>query len=321
MVAVDPKGTFAMRPIVLLFTALCLCASSVFAEYGKPTPPRACPPGCNTCPAPVVDDGGWHAPAPLPGPIFDTEASQGTGYLLPGRERMAKEFADAVDKERQAREQDTAKLLNAINGLQRQGQQDIKPEPPLPTPPEAKPTEDEGTGESKMKTKYGEWTYKEAQWFAAHGTPLQKILAKHAIDNMEDDSAAVRFKGFTQAKVLVLMAGLLFFALFCVGLWLLHRLNNKLIPKLQEIAAKTPGTLDDKLVELLAKVHGRVDTLESKIPIIGKLDEKIADAKAKAESALHIGTAAALATNPVTAPLAGAAAVKAAVDAVHAVTV
>jgi hypothetical protein len=167
-------------------------------------------------------------------------------------------------------------------------QQQAQPPVVVPAAPGATPKEEAKDG--GPRTAVGRLADRESQWLAEHGGPISSRIAANAAENLDSDSAAVRFKGFTQAKVAVLVFCAAVLLVLGLGVWVLHRVNNKLIPKLQEAAAKTSNTADDKLVELLAKLHGRVDTVEA------KATEQLSGLKGKVDAALNIGTAAALAT-------------------------
>jgi len=238
-------------------------------------------------------------------PTQDAAGAAG-GYALPYRNKeAAKEAAMAAQLEQ------TNELLRAIQAqiAAKANQPPTTVAPPPPVKEETK--EDEA---SKMKTAVGRLADKEASWLAEHGGPISSRLAANAEENMDSDSAAVRFKGFTQAKVALLVFCAAIIGVLLLGVAVIHKINNKLIPKLQEMAAKTPGTLDDKAVELLAKIHGRVDTVEEKLktqfPKLAELQSKADEAMAKAGAALHVGTAAALAApaGPAASLAAGAAA-------------
>jgi|GEM_PF-1460519 len=233
-------------------------------------------------------------------PTAGAQTAPGGNFLLPYRSgEAAKDAAMAAQLER------VNENLQAIQA-QIANQQRQAP-PPVVAPPAEKPADDA----SKMKTAIGRLTDKEASWLAEHGGPISSRLAANAEENMDSESAAVRFKGFTQAKVALLIFCAAIVGIGLVLLMLIHKINNKAIPKLQELAAKTSNTVDDKLVELLAKIHGRVDTVEEKVK--AQLPD-LSALKAKADSALHVATQAAIAVVP------GAAQAKAAVDAVQTLT-
>jgi hypothetical protein len=249
--------------------------AEVAQRQRRPTPPMPGDGGCGPggCPPNV-------APPILGAP--DTgmaeEASDIEGkvhkYLIPFRNEITR------------REAETRRELQAIRG--QLDSMARTPTPPMPAPSTPESPKDEGP-----KTIPGKIADREAEWLAQHGGPISKRIAANAEENLDSDSAAVRFKGFTQAKVamLVFFGGVLF--VLGLGVMVLHKINNKVIPILKEKAAQTPNTLDDKLVGVLEKLHGKVDAVEEKIK--GHMPN-MAETKAKAEAALRVATAAALAT-------------------------
>jgi hypothetical protein len=250
-----------------------LCASTVFAQ-GFQTKPMSGP-SCSD-----GNCGGWQ-PARIDNVDQTAIGEAAKKYFIPFRNEMAKQQAETKAEIGSLRGQ-MDQILDAMKNQQVQT-------PPEPAP-EA-PKEDEA---SRMKTMLGRLTDKEASWLAEHGGPLSSRLAANAEENMDSDSAAVRFKGFTQAKV----ALLIFCATIVVILALVVRVGHKLVDKFnllekaKEAAAKTSTTADDKAVELWEKLHNRVDGVEQKIK--DQLPD-LAALKAKADAALSVGTAAALA--------------------------
>lgn len=221
----------------------------------RPTPPAqsdGCPPG--GCPS----IGGQSVPLPIPGPVEVDQSAAVDGavrrHLLPFRNEITQQQAD-TNRRLDGLQQQVGGLVEAIN---RQAQAP-QAQPPV-SPANEAPKEDAGP-----KTVVGKIADKEAQWLAEHGGPISKRLAAKAEDNLDDDNAAVRFKGFTQAKVamLVFCGGILFILGF--GVFVLHKLNNKMIPVLKNLAARTPTTLDDRLVERLSSVHDRVGALGTRL--------------------------------------------------------
>ncbi len=208
----------------------------------QPTPPRD---GC--------------CPTPEPAPAYDASALGSEDPLLPWR------------KEQEARNRDMQQRLGNLNQkmdviIQRQEQQPAVPQPaPTPSsPPPGQPAEgDEAPG--GPQTAAGRLAQRGADWLAEHGGPLSSRLAAGASERLDSDSPGVRLVGWTQAKAawavflgtILLLVGL--------GIWLLHRLNNRLLPILQAKAAATPNKIDDAIVGGLAFLHNRVDSVEDRI--------------------------------------------------------
>jgi hypothetical protein len=227
----------------------------------------------------------------IPGPIAIEAAGVDVSierHLLPFRNDVAKEQAN-TRKQLDDLHKAISGLADAINKQQQPGA--VAPIQVVPPPPAPEQPKDGGP-----KTIIGKIADKEAQWLADHGGPISSRIAKNAEENLDSDSAAVRFKGFTQAKVAVLV--------FCVGILLvlglgvmaIHKINNKVLPSLQAFAAKTPNTIDDKIVGLISKVHDKVDAVEERI-------------KGKFAGAATVAAAPAIvAAAPILAPVAAAAA-------------
>lgn len=261
-----------------------------FFRTPNPTPPMQgdCPPGCNNCQNPQVQAPSipWQA-APQAEPKVDPTASVDVAVerrLLPFRNDVNRRL-DGIDRAQQ-------QILDALNRQQAPG--------PLPVPPAPVPVDE--APPDKAKTLPGKIADKEAEFIAAHGGPISSRIAEKADENLGSDSAAIRFKGFTQAKVamIVFLGGVLLVGFLIVRV--LHKINDKALPKLQELAAKTPTTLDDKVVDLIARLHGKVDAVDEKIkgkidatPELSAIRDKLAAVEAAAKNALHVGTAAALA--------------------------
>lgn len=241
----------------------------------------------------------WHAPVetaqrypspPMPeqAPSPSAPAQCGPGgcpavqpaadYLLPYRaEQAAKESAMAAQ-------------LQQVNENLRAIQAQIAAKAAVPPPVVAAPVEPPKPVEKQDNTKtfVGKIADKQADFVAEHGGPLTSRLAKAGSENLDDESPAVRFKGFTQAKLAWLIyLGFIAF-IFAVGVWVLHRIGNRVIPKLQAAAEKTPNTVDDRLVAVLSGIHERVNAVEDKLPKFNAL-------KATADTALHVATNAAAA--------------------------
>jgi hypothetical protein len=281
------------------FIAVCvlLCASTVFAQGFQTKPMNG--PSClgGVCPVPQ-DFGGWQ-PARIDNVDQTAGADAAKQYFIPFRNEMVKQQAE-TKAEIGSLQGQMDQIINSLNSMKNQQVQ-------VPPVPEA-PKEDEA---SKMKTMLGRLTDKEASWLAEHGGPISGRIAANAEENMDSDSAAVRFKGFTQAKV----ALLIFCATIIIILALVVRVGHKLVDKFnllekaKEAAAKTSTTADDKAVELWEKLHNRIDGVEQKIA-----DQlpNLAALKAKADAAINIGTAAALAAPAGSAASAAAATVAAA---------
>lgn len=183
---------------------------------------------------------------------YDDSGSDVNRYLLPFRNEVTKN------------QESTRQQLQAIQGQLeaiRNAQQAKPPEAaPVAPPPAADVPKDGGP-----KTIVGKIADREAEWLAEHGGPLSKRIAANADENLDSDSAAVRFKGFTQAKVAMLVFFLGILLVLGIGVLVLHKVNNKLLPILQNAAAKTPTTIDDKAVAFLQKIHDRVDAVEDRI--------------------------------------------------------
>ena len=241
--------------------------------------------------------GGEQTPTPAPiftAPSLDTAAEQfHSKYWLPFRNDVQRQQSE-IQRQQAETQQQLTQIQQQLSQIQQQQQQSSRPLQPIPqspiTPVAPQPKVDENP--DAPKTLPGRIAQREAEWLAEHGGPISSRLAAKAEENLESDSAAVRFKGFTQAKVALLIFCTAIFLAFCLGLFLLHKLNNRLIPKLQAAAAATPNTIDDKLVGILASLHDRVGMIDDKVK--SHLPD-MAALRAKADAALHVGTAAALA--------------------------
>lgn len=250
-----------------------------------------------------------HPTPPIPGP----EAYQPSGgnapkvpnYLIPEREQFARDQAQqlaTIQAEMAAIRQQLGVIAESMKAGGQADPATLAKLAELQQRQAALEAEAAKAKEEKQgaRTIVGKIAEREADWLAEHGGPLSSRIAGSAAEKLDSDSAAVRFVGFTQAKVaLLIFCG----AVVLVGLLIfygVHRLNNTLIPKLQEAAAKTSNTYDDKAVQWLSDLHEKVNAVEANAK--SRLDEL----KGKVDTALHVGTAAALATPaaPIAAPLA-----------------
>lgn len=270
---------------------------------------------------PVVWPTQQRNPTPMPSPAPDQQGTCGPNGCPPGSPQAVDQtdswlpWRKGVEGKIGGIEQGQSAINQKLDAIlqQQQNQQAQPPSTPVPIPT---PTVPNKPAEDGTKTIVGRIADKEAEWLEAHGGPISSRLAARANENLDDDSAAVRFKGFTQAKVALLIFCTAVVLVLCLGVWGLHRVNNKLIPKFESMAAKTTNTVDDKLVEILKGIHGRVDTVEERIK--AQLPD-FAGLKAKADAALHVATQAAVAVVPGGAPVAaGLVAANAAKSAVEA---
>lgn len=172
-------------------------------------------------------------------------------YMLPFRNEVV-EKQRATDQKLQAIQSQLSGLADSLNKSQAQ---------PVVPPPTA-PAEEKPVG---PKTVVGKIADKEAEFLAEHGGPLSSRLAKAADENLDSDSAAIRFKGFTQAKVAMLVFFVGVLLVLGLGVFVIHRINAKLLPKLQEMAARTPTTIDDRIVGRIQSVHDRIDDIEGRV--------------------------------------------------------
>ncbi len=170
-------------------------------------------------------------------------------------------------KEQEARNRQMQERLGSLDQkldvlIQRKEQQPQVPQPSSPPPAQSAEGDQAPVG---PQTAAGRIAQRGADWLAEHGGPLSSRLAAGASERLDSDSPGVRLVGWTQAKaawavflgIIVLLVGL--------GIWLLHRLNNRLLPILQAKAAATPNKIDDALVGGLTFLHNRVDNIEQRI--------------------------------------------------------
>lgn len=232
-----------------------------------------CPPG-ETCEV---------QPAWQPAAIQATAVARGSEldrYLLPFRQEMGQQQA-ATNRRLEAIQSQLSALGAQLAQQQAQQQPGAVPAPlpdpePLPVP---EPEEAEEEAEGGPKTPIGRWAEKSGDWVEEHGGPISSRLAEAGTERLQSDNPAVRFVGWTQVTVAKFVFGATILLIIFLVVWMLHRLNSRLIPILQAKAALTPNPIDDRLVALLSGIHNRVEGLETRIekrvPIMGRIDERI----------------------------------------------
>jgi hypothetical protein len=270
------------------------CQRIDYSVYQFPQGYGQCQPGCTTCLP------GQSCPVPVLRPTGAASVNVGGGggnYVIPYRRNEA-----AADGRLEAGITELRGQMQQLLQQNAQGQapaaQPLGPLVPVVEPPVMERPKPEGP-----KTIIGKAQERVGEFIEAHGGPISSRLAAHGTENLEDDSVGVRFKGFTQVGVAILIFCTVIAVCFALLVRVLHKIGNKVLPKLAESAAKTPNTVDDKVVSFLQGINdrvGKVETqVESHLPDMSAL-------KAKVDSALHIATQAAVAAVPAAAPLAAA---------------
>lgn len=216
-----------------------------WGDNRNPTPPLPEPPCC-----------------PVPGnamPVAD-EVRQ---YIIPFRNEITQQQRELAGQVQTIQgqigqvQQQIGQLTEAV-----QSQQQLPPvvqPPPVAEPPKEEPAE------GGPKTAAGRIAERGADWLAEHGGPLSGKIAAGAAEKLDSDSPAVRFVGWTQAKAAwaVFLGAIV--AVIAIGVFLLHRLNSRLLPILAAKAAATANPLDDKLVTVLRRAHDRIGAVEDRI--------------------------------------------------------